>query len=68
MRYILKDVAAVRELDLNPGDVLETFTGYDYGMQRDHERLSGGEQHINLSYDGDTPFYTLPLNAVEVYT
>ncbi len=64
MRYILKDVQAVHNLDLNPGDILEPCTQYDYGMRKDHELITG-EEHINLSYDGDYPFYTLPRSAVE---
>ncbi len=67
MRYILTDVKAVRDLDLTPGDILEECHKCDYGMKSDHERITG-EEHINLSHDGDYPFYTLPRHAVEVYT
>lgn len=35
----------------------------DYGMRSDHERITG-EPHINLSRDGDYPFFTVPQDAV----
>ena len=65
-RYILNDTPAVRNLELNPGDVLEEYTGYDYGLTRD-DLAATGKVHIALSYDGDTPFYSLPLEDVTEY-
>lgn len=64
MPYALKDTKAVHELELSPGDIMVPFSGIDYGLKRDHEAITG-EEHINLSYDGDTPFYCLPRSAVE---
>lgn len=64
-RYILKDTPAVRNLDLNPGDIMVPYSGYDYGLTTDDFNATGKE-HIALSYDGDTPFYSIPREDVEV--
>lgn len=64
MPYALKDTKAVHDLNLNPGDIMVPFSGIDYGLKRTHEDITG-EEHINLSYDGDSPAYCLPVSAVE---
>lgn len=65
--FILKDTPAIRNLELNPGDVMQEYTGYDYGLTRDDFAVTGKE-HIALSYDGDTPFYSVPREDVESYS
>ena len=62
-RYVTNDTQGNRDLGLVPGDILVPYTGYDYGMRRDHESITGVE-HINLSYDGETPFFTVPRTDV----
>lgn len=64
--YILNDTPAVRNLILNPGDIMELCDKYDYGLTRDDEAVTG-EEHIFLSYDGDYPGYSLPLSSVSLY-
>lgn len=66
MRYILKDVPAVHRMDLAGGDILQICNKPDYGLKQDAEHDTG-EEHINLSYDGDYPIVCLPLSAVERY-
>jgi hypothetical protein len=36
----------------------------DYGMKSDHERHTG-EKHVNISRDGDYPFFTVPVSRLE---
>ena len=43
--YILNDTPAVRNLNLNPGDIMELCDKYDYGLTRDDEAVTG-EEHI----------------------
>ncbi len=64
--YILNDTPAVRNLNLNPGDIMERCDKYDYGLTRDDEAVTG-EEHIFLSYDGYYPGYSLPLSSVSLY-
>jgi len=65
-QFLVNDHPGNATLGINAGDIMEEYTLYDYGMKSDHERITG-ERHINLSYDGDTPFYTVPLSAVTLY-
>lgn len=46
-------------------EIVVKCTKHDYGMQRDHENATG-EEHINVSRDGEYPFYTIPLRLVAV--
>ena len=64
--YILNDTPAVRNLNLNPGDIMKRCDKYDYGLTRD-DFAATGEEHIFLSYDGDYPCYSLPRSSVSLY-
>lgn len=63
-QVILTECEAVNALGLNGGDIMVEFQYNDYGMKSDHEVMTG-EAHVNVSADGDYPFYTLPRSAVE---
>ncbi len=65
-QFLVQEHPGNASLGLNAGDIMEEYTKYDYGMKRDHEVITG-EEHVNLSYDGDTPFYTVPRSSVILY-
>lgn len=67
LRYLVNEHSGNDELGINAGDIMEEYTSYDYGMRKDHETITG-EPHVNLSYDGELPFYTVPLSALSVYS
>ncbi len=58
----------VRDVNLSGGpkvgEIWVTCTKYDYGLRSDHERITG-ESHINLSRNGNYPFFTVPESTVE---
>lgn len=62
-KFTLNDCKSVTDLGLTPGDTMVEYTRYDYGMVSDHEAFTG-QPHINVSKDGQTPFYCLPRSAV----
>ena len=65
-QFLVNDHPGNVELGINAGDIMEEYTAHDYGMKRDHEAITG-EEHVNLSHDGDTPFYTVPRSAVTIF-
>lgn len=52
-------------LGLPAGTILVAYSGSDYGLARDHERQYG-KPHRSLSVTGGVPFYTLPMDELEV--
>lgn len=65
-RYrLLHDISDLGEGAPSVGDVVQECHQCDYGMQSDHERWTG-EAHINISRDGDYPFFTIPIRYVEL--
>lgn len=44
------------------GETWQLCLMVDYGLKDDHEWITG-EEHVNVSHNGDYPFFTIPVSS-----